>query len=121
MTIIGIDLGTTFSAVSTVYDGTPVLLPNGHDRIVPSVVDVSLVEIANGVIDVRASHGDTHLGGDDFDERLAQYLLKQFEEENGIDLSHNPQALARIRRAAEQAKIDLSSNMFTWVREEYLA
>ncbi len=256
MTVIGIDLGTTFSAVSTVYDGKPVLLPNRHERIVPSVVgvspdgkwlvgtpalnqytlypnqtvrsvkrlmgtdqvislggydltpqevsalilremkriaeanlgedvsqavitvpaffnnaqrqatatagqiagldvlriineptaaalafglgtdteqtalvydlgggtfDVSLVEIVNGVIDVRASHGDTHLGGDDFDMRLAQYLLDWIKEEHGVDLGGNPQALARVRRAAEQAKIDLSSHMFTWVREEYLA
>jgi molecular chaperone DnaK len=256
MTVIGIDLGTTFSAVSTVYDGKPVILPNRHERIVPSVVgvspdgkwlvgtpalnqyilypnqtvrsikrlmgtdqviplggydltppeisalilremkriaeanlgqavsqavitvpaffnnaqrqatatagqiagldvlriineptaaalafglgtdtdqtalvydlgggtfDVSLVEIMNGVIDVRASHGDTHLGGDDFDERLARYLIITFQEEHEVDLGSNPQALARIRRAAEQAKIELSSHMFTWVREEYLA
>jgi molecular chaperone DnaK len=256
MTVVGIDLGTTFSAVSTVHDGKPVLLPNRHERIVPSVVgvspdgkwlvgtpalnqytlypnqtvrsikrvmgtdqvislggyeltppeisalilremkriaeanlgeevtqavitvpaffnnaqrqatatagqiaelevlriineptaaalafglgtntdqtalvydlgggtfDASLVEIVNGVIDVRASHGDTHLGGDDFDERLAQHLLEAFREEHGVDLSTIPQALARVRRAAEQAKIELSSHMFTWVREEYLA
>jgi len=260
MTVIGIDLGTTFSAVSTVYNGAPVLLPGEHDRIIPSVVglspdgrwlvgtpalnqytlypdrtirsvkrlmgssevltigsyaltpqevsalilremkriaegnlnevvtqavitvpaffsdaqrqatadagqiaglevlriineptaaalafglgssddqitlvydlgggtfDVSLVEIVNGVIDVRASHGDTHLGGDDFDARLAQYLIDVFFEQHGVDLSDSTRdhrrALARIQRAAEQAKIDLSSQMFTWVREEYLA
>lgn len=256
MTIIGIDLGTTFSAVSAVIDGIPVILPNEYERIIPSVVgvspddnwligtpalnqytlypnrtirsvkrlmgsdevialgeyrltppevsalilremkriaevnlseeitqavitvpaffnnaqrrattlagqltgldvvrilneptaaalafglqtgveqtalvydlgggtfDVSLVEIVNGVIDVRASHGDTHLGGDDFDDRLTAYLLSAFAEQTGVDVSHNPQALARIRRAAEQAKIDLSSRLFTWVREEYLA
>jgi len=256
MTVIGIDLGTTFSAVSTVYDKTPVILPNGPEHIIPSVVglspegewlvgtpalnqyvlypeytarsvkrlmgtdqvitlgdyqltppevsalilreikaiaeynlneevtqavitvpaffnnaqrrattqagelagldvlriineptaaalafglesaadqvalvydlgggtfDVSLVEIMNGVIDVRASHGDTHLGGDDFDDRLAQYLLDVFNQQHGVDLRHNPQALARIRRAAEQAKIDLSQHLYTWVREEYLA
>src|SRR5262245_19372876 len=221
MTVIGIDLGTTFSAVSTVHDGMPVLLPNRHERIVPSVVgvspdgkwlvgtpalnqytlypnqtvrsikrrmgtehviplagydltppemsalilremkriaeanlgeevtqavitvpaffnnaqrqataaagkiaelevlriineptaaalafglgtktdqtalvydlgggtfDASLVEIVNGVIDVRASHGDTRLGGDDFDERLAQHLFEAFREEHGVDL-----------------------------------
>jgi molecular chaperone DnaK len=264
MTVIGIDLGTTFSAVSTVIDGQPMLLPNGSERIVPSVVglspegewlvgtpalnqytlypertirsikrqmgeevsvalgeytlspeevsalilmemkriaeanlnheitqavitvpayfnnaqrrattqagalanlevlriineptaaalafgldravigvpgdadgmtalvydlgggtfDVSLVEIMNGVVDVRASHGDTHLGGDDFDERLAEYLLALFEEQHGVSLRGDGRALARIRRAAEQAKIELSSNMFAWVREEYLA
>ncbi len=256
MTVIGIDLGTTFSAVSSVYNGTPVLLPNDQERIIPSVVglspegrwlvgtpalnqytlypdrtirsvkrlmgtnetislgshvltpqevsalilremkriaetalgeevtqavitvpaffsdvqrqatadagqiagldvlriineptaaalafglqtdadqttlvydlgggtfDVSLVEIMNGVIDVRASHGDTHLGGDDFDDRLAEYLLQLFAEQHGVDLSHDQRAMARIRRAAEAAKIALSSQMYTWVREEYLA
>jgi molecular chaperone DnaK len=256
MTVIGIDLGTTFSAVSTVYDNIPVILPNGSEHIIPSVVglspegewligtpalnqytlypertirsvkrlmgtdqvitlgeyeltphevsglilreikaiaeanlgeevtqavitvpayfnnaqrrattaagelaglevvriineptaaalafglgtttdqtalvydlgggtfDVSLVDIVNGVIDVRASHGDTHLGGDDFDARLVDYLLELFAQQHGIDLKGNRQAMARIQRAAEQAKIDLSSRMFTWVREEYLA
>ena len=256
MTVIGIDLGTTFSAVSTVYEDVPVILPNESERIIPSVVglspdgswlvgtpalnqyvlypertvrsvkrlmgtdesitlgeyqlnpsevsalilreikgiaeynlgeeisqavitvpaffnnaqrrattqagdlaglevlrivneptaaalafglesttdqtalvydlgggtfDVSLVEIMNGVIDVRASHGDTRLGGDDFDERLVNYLLEVFAEQHGVDLRQNRQALARIRRAAEQAKIELSSHMFAWVREEYLA
>ena len=256
MTVIGIDLGTTFSAVSTVYDNNPVILPNGSERIIPSVVglspegewligtpalnqytlypertirsvkrlmgtdemiaigeyeltphevsglilreikaiaeanlgeevtqavitvpayfnnaqrrattaagelaglevvriineptaaalafglgtttdqtalvydlgggtfDVSLVDIVNGVIDVRASHGDTRLGGDDFDARLVDYLREIFAQQHGIDLRGNGQAMARIQRAAEQAKIDLSSRMFTWVREEYLA
>ncbi|MCC7206260.1 MAG: Hsp70 family protein [Anaerolineae bacterium] len=256
MAIIGIDLGTTFSAASVVYDGVPVLLPNGDERLLPSVVgvspdgdwlvgtpalnqyalypdqtvrsvkrlmgtdavfalggyqlnpaeisalilrevkrvaevnlgqdvaqavitvpayftnaqrqattlagqlagldvvriineptaaalafglgeqmeqtalvydlgggtfDVSLVEIVNGVIDVRASHGDTRLGGDDFDERLAEYLVHTFAEQHGVDLRGDRRAMARIRRAAEAAKIDLSSRMFTWVREEYLA
>jgi molecular chaperone DnaK len=256
MTVIGIDLGTTFSAASIVHNGVPVLLPNAYERIIPSVVgvspegqwlvgtpalnqytlypdqtvrsikrlmgtdtvislggyslapqevsalilreikriaeanlgeavsqavitvpaffnnaqrqatttagqlaglevlriineptaaalafglgndtdqtslvydlgggtfDVSLVEIVGGVIDVRASHGDTHLGGDDFDARLTDYLLQVFAEQHGVDLSYDRRALARIRKAAEQAKIDLSSRMFTWVREEYLA
>jgi molecular chaperone DnaK len=256
MPIVGIDLGTTYSAVSVVYQGTPYILPNGDERIVPSVVgmspdgewlvgtpalnqytlypdqtvrsikrmmgtdhttllggynlspqdisglilrdmkriaevnlntevsqavitvpaffnnaqrratseagalagldvvriineptaaalafglgreehvtalvydlgggtfDVSLVEIVDGVIDVRASHGDTQLGGDDFDARLAQYLADVFREQHGVDLSDNKIALARLRRAAEAAKIDLSTRKYTWVREEYLA
>jgi molecular chaperone DnaK len=83
--------------------------------------DVSLVELSDGVVDVRASHGNTRLGGDDFDERLATWLQQQFEAQHGIDLRGNRQALARIRRAAEQAKIELSKEPFTWVREEYLA
>lgn len=83
--------------------------------------DVSLVELADGVVDVRASHGNTRLGGDDFDERLADWLQEQFETQYGVDLRGNRQALARIRRAAEQAKIELSREPFAWVREEYLA
>src|SRR5581483_8698144 len=102
-------LETTTDQVALVYD-----LGGG-------TFDVSLVEIMDGVIDVRASHGDTHLGGDDFDERLVGYLVDVFEQQHGVDLRRNRQALARIRRAAEQAKIELSSHMYTWVREEYLA
>ncbi len=83
--------------------------------------DVSLVEIVNGVIDVRASHGDTQLGGDDFDARLADYLVEVFMAQHGVDLRRNRRAMARIRQAAEAAKIALSSGMYTWVREEYLA
>lgn len=83
--------------------------------------DVSLVEISGGIIDVRASHGNTQLGGDDFDERLAQWLIEQFEDEHGVDLRGNLQARARIQRAAEQAKIDLSSEPYVRVSEEYLA
>ena len=83
--------------------------------------DVSVVEMMAGIVDVRASHGDTQLGGDDFDERLAQWLLEQFENQHAIDLRGNRQALARIRQAAEDAKIALSKDPFVWVKEEYLA
>jgi molecular chaperone DnaK len=83
--------------------------------------DVSLVEFAGGVVDVRASHGNTQLGGDDFDELLATWLIEQFEAQHGVDLRGDYRAQARIRRAAEQAKIALSKDPFTWVREEYLA
>jgi molecular chaperone DnaK len=82
--------------------------------------DVSLVEFSGGVVDVRASHGNTHLGGDDFDERLAQWLISQFESQHGVDLRTDERACARVQRAAEQAKIDLSKEPFVWVREEYL-
>jgi molecular chaperone DnaK len=83
--------------------------------------DVSLVEMSGGIIDVLASHGDTELGGDDFDKRLANWLIEQFEEKHDIDLTDNRQAQARIRQAAEQAKIELSTEAYAWVREEYLA
>jgi molecular chaperone DnaK len=83
--------------------------------------DVSLVELTAGVVEVRASHGNTHLGGDDFDERLAQHVNEVFSKQQEVDLSGNRQALARLNRAAEQAKIYLSDHPFAWMREEYLA
>lgn len=82
--------------------------------------DVSLVEFSAGVVDVKASHGNTQLGGDDFDERLARWLTEQFEAQHGVDLRGDVRVLARIRRAAEQAKIALSADPFVQVREEYL-
>jgi len=83
--------------------------------------DVSLVELAGGVVEVRASHGNTRLGGDDFDQRLADHVLTRFEKEHDIDLSGDRGALARLNRAAEAAKIHLSSHPFAWLREEYLS
>jgi molecular chaperone DnaK len=102
-------------------------LNRGDDQIVlvydlgGGTFDVSLVELTAGVVEVRASHGNTHLGGDDFDERLAQHAHEVFLEQHGTDLSGNRQALARLNRAAEQAKIHLSDHPFAWMREEYLA
>jgi molecular chaperone DnaK len=83
--------------------------------------DASLVELMGGVVEVRASHGDTRLGGDDFDRRLAEILADRFEDEHGIDLREDRRAWARLIRAAEEAKIELSSHPFAWVREEYMA
>jgi molecular chaperone DnaK len=83
--------------------------------------DVSLVELTAGVVEVRASHGDTHLGGDDLDERLARYLADSFYQQHQVELAGSRQAMARLTRAAEQAKIQLSDHPFAWVREEYLA
>jgi molecular chaperone DnaK len=82
--------------------------------------DVSIIELNQGVLEVRASHGDTHLGGDDFDERLVEHLAKAFREEHDIDPRDDRKALARLMRAAEQAKIALSTQPFVQVREEYL-
>ena len=82
--------------------------------------DVSIVELNQGVLEVRASHGDTHLGGDDFDDRLVEHLAHLFKEEHGLDPRDDRKALARLTRAAEQAKIALSSQPFARVREEYL-
>jgi molecular chaperone DnaK len=83
--------------------------------------DVSLVELVAGVVEVRASHGNTRLGGDDFDALLAEHLRQAFEEQHGVDLRDDRRAMARLTRAAEKAKIELSSHSFAWVREEYLA
>ncbi len=82
--------------------------------------DVSLVEMMDGIVEVRASHGNTHLGGDDFDERLAALVADAFEEKHGIDLREDRRAWARLSRAAEAAKIELSSQPFAWIKEEYI-
>src|SRR6185437_6060487 len=71
--------------------------------------DVSVLDIGDGVIEVRATSGDTHLGGDDFDRRLVDFLADEFNRDNGIDLRDDPQALQRLFEAAEKAKVELSS------------
>ncbi len=71
--------------------------------------DVSVLEVGDGVIEVKSTNGDTHLGGDDWDERIVTWLVGEFKREQGIDLSQDRQALQRLREAAEKAKIELSS------------
>jgi molecular chaperone DnaK len=71
--------------------------------------DVSILDIGEGVVEVRATSGDTHLGGDDFDRRIVDYLADEFQRDNGIDLRRDPQALQRLFEAAEKAKVELSS------------
>ena len=71
--------------------------------------DISILEIGDGVFEVKATNGDTFLGGDDFDHRIVNWLIENFQKEHGVDLSQDPQALQRIREAAEKAKIELSS------------
>lgn len=71
--------------------------------------DVSLLDVGDGVVEVRSTAGDTHLGGDDFDRRLVDYFADEFKNENGIDLRNDPQALQRLFEAAEKAKVELSS------------
>ena len=83
--------------------------------------DVSLVELMGGIVEVRASHGNTRLGGDDFDERLAAIVATRFEEDHGVNLRQDRRAWARLMRAAEQAKIPLSSHPYAWIKEEYIA
>jgi len=82
--------------------------------------DVSIIELDSGVVEVRASHGNTQLGGDDFDQRLANHLADHFMAEHNADLRADRRAWARLMRAAEAAKITLSKEPFVHAREEYL-
>ena len=77
--------------------------------------DVSILELGDGVFEVKSTSGNNHLGGDDFDERISDYLVKEFKKENGIDLSKDAMAMQRIKDAAEKAKKDLSSTSTTQI------
>ncbi|MGI5256120.1 molecular chaperone DnaK [Streptomyces angustmyceticus] len=83
--------------------------------------DVSLLEIGDGVVEVKATNGDTHLGGDDWDQRIVDYLTKQFKNAYGIDLSKDKMATQRLREAAEKAKIELSAATETTINLPYLS
>ncbi len=83
--------------------------------------DVSLVELMGDVVEVLASHGDTQLGGDDFDLRLAEWVNEQFAEEHGVDLRQDSWAWTRLVRAAEQAKKELSFQPYTTLKEPFIA
>ena len=83
--------------------------------------DVSIIELHEGIVDVIATAGDNHLGGDDFDEAFANLLAGEFEDEHKIDLHESHQAWARLLRAAEEAKITLSSDPYATVNLEYIA
>jgi len=83
--------------------------------------DVSIVQVQEGVVEVLASHGDTQLGGDDFDAALAEHVMQRFEEEHAVNLRDLPAARARLLRAAEEAKKVLSSAPYATVQEEYIA
>ncbi|MCL4384384.1 molecular chaperone DnaK [Patescibacteria group bacterium] len=82
--------------------------------------DISVLEIGDGVFEVRATNGDTFLGGDDFDQRIIQWLLDDFKKQNGVDLSQDPQALQRVREAAEKAKIELSNSFETEINLPFI-
>lgn len=82
--------------------------------------DVSILEIGDGVFEVKATNGDTFLGGEDFDHRLLKHITEEFKKENGIDLSKDPLSLQRLKEAAEKAKIELSSAMETEINLPYI-
>jgi molecular chaperone DnaK len=82
--------------------------------------DVSVLEIGGGVFEVKATNGDTFLGGEDFDMRILQFLCEEFKKDNSVDLSKDPSALQRLKEAAEKAKIELSSTLETEVNLPYI-
>jgi molecular chaperone DnaK len=82
--------------------------------------DISILEIGNGVFEVLSTSGDTHLGGDNFDEKIIEWIINEFKGDSGIDLSKDPMALQRVREAAEKAKVELSSSTETEINLPYL-
>jgi molecular chaperone DnaK len=82
--------------------------------------DVSILEVGGGVIEVKATNGDTHLGGDDWDERIVNFVADEYKKEQGIDIRQDRQALQRLREASEKAKIELSTVMETEINLPYI-
>ena len=82
--------------------------------------DISILEIGNGVFEVLSTNGDTHLGGDNFDEKIIEWIINEFKSESGIDVSSDPVALQRIREAAEKVKVELSSSSEAEINLPYL-
>src|SRR5437764_502903 len=123
---VGIDLGTTNSVVSTLEAGEPAVIPNaptaaasaywldkeGGDQtslvfdLGGGTFDVSVLEIGEGVFEVKSTSGNTHLGGDDWDQRVIDWLVQSFKNDHGVDLGADKMALQRLKEAAEKAKIE---------------
>jgi len=82
--------------------------------------DISILELGDGVFEVKSTNGDTHLGGDDFDEVIIQWLVEEFKSDEGVDLSKDPMAMQRLKEAAEKAKIELSSSTNTEINLPYI-
>ncbi|MFO8022575.1 MAG: molecular chaperone DnaK [Perlabentimonas sp.] len=82
--------------------------------------DISILELGDGVFEVKSTHGDTHLGGDDFDQKIIDWLADEFKKDEGIDLKRDPMALQRLKEAAEKAKIELSSSTQTEINLPYI-
>jgi molecular chaperone DnaK len=82
--------------------------------------DISILELGDGVFEVKSTNGDTHLGGDNFDQRVIEWLVEQFKADHGIDLSKDPMALQRLREAAENAKKELSSTQSTTINLPFI-
>ncbi|MBQ3618793.1 MAG: molecular chaperone DnaK [Bacteroidales bacterium] len=82
--------------------------------------DISILELGDGVFEVKSTNGDTHLGGDDFDHKIIDWMADEFQKENGVDLRKDPMALQRLKEAAEKAKIELSSSTTTEINLPYI-
>src|ERR1700738_3972976 len=82
--------------------------------------DISVLEVGSGVVEVKSTNGDTHLGGDDFDQRIVDWLITEFKKEHGIDLGKDKMALQRLKEAAEKAKIELSQMMATEINLPFI-
>ena len=82
--------------------------------------DISILELGDGVFEVKSTSGNTHLGGDDFDQLIIEWLVQEFKKEENVDLTKDPMALQRLREAAEKAKIELSSSMETEINLPYI-
>jgi len=82
--------------------------------------DISILELGDGVLEVKSTNGDTHLGGDDFDQVIIDWLASEFQKDEGIDLKQDPMALQRLKEAAEKAKIELSSSTSTEINLPYI-
>lgn len=82
--------------------------------------DISILELGDGVYEVKSTNGDTHLGGDDFDKEILNYIAEEFKKDNGVDLRKDPQALQRLREAAEKAKIELSTSQEAQINQPFI-
>ena len=82
--------------------------------------DISILEVGDNTVEVRATNGDTHLGGDDFDDRIIRYLLEEFKKDQGIDLGQDPMAMQRLKEGSEKAKIELSNVTETEINLPYI-
>ncbi|KAF2727784.1 heat shock 70 kDa protein, mitochondrial precursor [Polyplosphaeria fusca] len=118
------------NVLRVVNEPTAAALAYGLDKSTDSIIavydlgggtfDISILEIQNGVFEVKSTNGDTHLGGEDFDITLVRHLVQQFKSEQGIDLNGDRMAIQRIREAAEKAKIELSSSLQTEINLPFI-
>ncbi|BCL78739.1 chaperone protein DnaK [Ktedonobacteria bacterium brp13] len=101
-------------------------LDKKHDQVIAvydlggGTFDISILQLGEGIFEVKATNGDTHLGGDDFDQRVIQWIIDEFRKEQGIDLSKDRMALQRLKEAAERAKVELSSSQQTEINLPFI-